>query len=216
MTIEALRSARVAAPVRLAESSVPLHPLLAERWSTRSFAPDVHLTDAELLALLEAARWAPSRSNGQTRRFLVGRRGDDTFTRIYDALKPQNQAWAGNAAALIAGVAPVADAEGEVDRLGAYDLGQAIAHLSVQATALGLHVRQMAGFHPDVIRSAFSIPQTHAPLVVAAVGAYGDPSILDEGSAEKERAARQRHPVAAIAFADAWESPLPVVGNAGK
>ena len=207
MTVTTIRTP---APSRPADTSVPLHPLLAQRWSSRSYAADGHVTDDELLALLEAARWSPSRSNGQTRRFLVGRRGDSTFARLHDALKPGNQAWAANAAVLIAAVTPTTDGGGQPDRLGAYDLGQAIANLTVQATALDLSVRQMAGFFPDVVRAAFGIPETHEPLVIIAIGAYADPASLSEELREKEQAARQRHPLDTIVFAGAWQQPLDI------
>ena len=45
-----------------------LHPMLdaiAARWSPRAFDPGRPLNDAELLPLLEAARWAASSSNLQ-------------------------------------------------------------------------------------------------------------------------------------------------------
>jgi len=59
------------------------------------------LERAELSALLEAARWAPSSQNSQPWRFLVTRRGEGAHGRLFAALGPGNQAWAGAASALV-------------------------------------------------------------------------------------------------------------------
>src|SRR5262249_62348344 len=42
-----------------------LHPLLAGRWSPTTFDASHQLAAAEIEALLEAARWAPSAGNSQ-------------------------------------------------------------------------------------------------------------------------------------------------------
>lgn len=48
-----------------AETSVPVAPTIAERWSPRAYDETAVITDAQLTALLEAARWAPSFGNTQ-------------------------------------------------------------------------------------------------------------------------------------------------------
>jgi nitroreductase len=115
-----------------------LHPLLATRWSPRSFSTDARVAEAELAALLEAARWAPSSDNSQPWRFLIGRRGSEAYKRVFVNLSPENQRWAGTASVLLVG-AHLADPE---LRHAAYDLGQAMAHLGFQAAALGLYLHQ--------------------------------------------------------------------------
>src|SRR5437763_16620305 len=84
-----------------AEVSVPVHELIANRWSPRSLDPAGTVPEPALRAMLEAARWAPSNGNTQPARYLVGRRGDHTYQRIYDTLRRNNQWWAGNAAVLL-------------------------------------------------------------------------------------------------------------------
>ncbi|WP_308443786.1 nitroreductase family protein [Arthrobacter sp. NicSoilC12] len=71
---------------RTADTRVPIISELSQRWSPRSFDPDVSITDAQLDALLEAARWAPSASNNQPRRFIVTRRNTPEFDTIVSAL----------------------------------------------------------------------------------------------------------------------------------
>ena len=48
-----------------ADTSVDIHPVLAERWSPRAFESNVKLGTEDLTAILEAGRWAPSSNNGQ-------------------------------------------------------------------------------------------------------------------------------------------------------
>src|SRR5260221_635711 len=56
---------------KTASTAVPVHPLLAERWSPRGFDQSHQVSENQVTALLEAARWAPSAGNSQPWRFLV-------------------------------------------------------------------------------------------------------------------------------------------------
>jgi nitroreductase len=75
------------------------------------------VSDADVTALLEAARWAPSANNHQPWRFLVGRHGfdgaDATHKGLFDALAEFNQVWASPAPVLITAIVELA-----VGRLG--------------------------------------------------------------------------------------------------
>jgi nitroreductase len=86
---------------KTATTTVPVQPLLAERWSPRGFDQAHELADDRLAALPEAARWAPSAANSQPWRFGVARRGEEAHTRLFAALARGNQAWAGAASALV-------------------------------------------------------------------------------------------------------------------
>ncbi|MDP9396837.1 MAG: nitroreductase family protein [Actinomycetota bacterium] len=173
-------------------------PLLRQRWSPRSFDPGVELSERQLQALLEAARWAPSSRNRQPWRFLVGRRGDETFKAVYETLAPRNQQWAGDAAALIVAVAETSDADGRPLPGVEYDLGLAVAQLVVQAHAEGLHVHQMGGFSPAGVRAAFGVPPTFTPVVVVAVGR------VSQATDDTARPARTRRPLSESAYAGSW------------
>jgi nitroreductase len=172
-----------------------LSPLLAYRWSPRAFDPASTVADTELASMLEAARWAPSNGNSQPWRFLVGRRDDEAYKRILACLAPGNQRWAGRAAVLLLGAYTATDPAGAPLPHAAYDLGQAMAHLTVQATALRLHVHQMGGFDAAAIRAELELPEGVRPMVVAAIGQAGDPRILPEDLQVRETALRQRRPV---------------------
>lgn len=177
---------------RATGSSQPLAPLLEERWSPRSFDAEHELDDATVDALLEAARWSASASNHQPRRFIVGRRGTDTFVKIDEQLMGFNQAWAFRASALLVAVAEVETEDGERRRWAEYDLGQAMAALTVQAHHEGLHVHQMGGFDVDGLRAAFDLPERLVPVAVAAVGKAAGPEQLEEKAAAREVAPRER------------------------
>lgn len=180
---------------RSADTQVPVLDVLAERWSPRAFAADETIDETRLASALEAARWAPSANNTQPWRFVVARRGTPAHARIHDALVGFNQAWAGDAAVLIVAVAETADADGRPRGFAPYDLGQAVAHLSVQAHHDGLHVHQMGGFDRDALREAFALEARFEPLTVIALGPIGDPSTLPEVLQQREAAPRERRPL---------------------
>jgi nitroreductase len=190
-----------------ARSSAPLHPLIADRWSPRALDPDAVVTDRQLRSLLEAARWAASYGDTQPARYLVGRRGDDTFRRIHDVLVPGNQSWAHAAAVLMLGVAVTQNEKGDVP-YAEYGLGLATQNLVLQAVAEGLVGHQMAGFEPEAARSEFDLPANARPMIVIAIGALGDPSLLIERRRAREVAERTRLDLAEIAFGGEWGTPL--------
>ena len=183
---------------KTATTSVPVNPLLAQRWSPRGFDPAHDLSDRDVDALLEAARWAPSARNSQPWRFLVGRRGDETFALLADLLATGNRSWAPTSSALVLVVAQTTDETGRARPWALYDTGQAVAALSVQAEASGLSVHQMAGFDADASRQSLGLGPDLAPVVVMAVGRHDPTADLPEPLAARERAPRTRHPLGAL------------------
>jgi len=180
---------------RTAQTSTPIHPVLAERFSPRAYDPSIPVDEVKLTAALEAARWSPSAANTQPWRFIVARRGTPEFDTIVANLMGFNQVWAGNAGVLVVGLAARTNEQGEPMRWAQYDLGQAFAHLSVQAHHDGLHVHQMGGFFADGLRTAFEIDDRFEPISVAAIGVLGDIDDLPENTRERERAPRTRLPL---------------------
>lgn len=169
-----------------------LHPLLADRHSPRAFDADATVTAEQLGLLLDAARWAPSASNTQPWRFLAGRRGDRAFTALLGALAPANREWARDAGALVLVAAETEDVEGRPRRWAVYDAGQAAAHLTAEASALGLSVRQMGGF---VAADLPALPEHVTPLAVVAVGLPLSPERIPDGHPATKLPARSRRPL---------------------
>ncbi|AND15327.1 nitroreductase [Rathayibacter tritici] len=189
---------------RTATTSAPILDVLAERWSPRSYDATATVSDETLTSLLEAARWSPSASNSQPWRFIVARRGSDEFDRIVSTLAGFNGAWAGSAAVLVVALAETLDAEGKPRPWASYDLGQSIAHLSVQAHHEGLHVHQMAGFDKDAVRAAFDVDERFDPVTIAAVGVAAEADALsNETLRERETAPRSRLPLAELLLVQA-------------
>lgn len=177
-----------------AVTSVPLHPLLARRWSPRAFDQAHELSPQQVTALLEAARWAPSASNTQPWRFAVTYRGSAEHAAVLDTLSAGNRAWAHAASALIVVAAETVTADGAARPWAVYDAGQAVAHLSVQAGHEGLYVHQMGGFDRDRVGALLG-GERITPLVVVAVGRRDAAPRLDGPLAGRELAARDRLPV---------------------
>jgi nitroreductase len=180
--------------------------LILRRWSPRTFA-DKEISAKELKTLFEAARWAASSSNEQPWRFLVGRRGDETYKKILASLVEFNQSWARSAPVLVLSVAKKTfTGKGSPNRYALHDTGAATATLALQATANGLHAHSMAGFDPEQARASFAIPSDYEMGAVTAVGYLGDPASLPEHLLKIEMAPRQRKPLEKFVFSD-WEKP---------
>lgn len=177
-------------------------PLLRERRSVREYDDQHQLVDAELAALLEAARWAPSAGNSQPWAFLVGRRGDEAHRLFVDLLAPSVRRWAPAAAALVFALHQVAsgpedDAPSYSD-YAAYDLGQAVAQLTVQASAMGLSCHQFAAFDHDGLTAAAVVPPQWSVTTGLAVGR----------GIVSDVAPRTRRPLEDLAFGGRFGQPL--------
>ncbi len=199
------------APVldKTAETVHPIHDLLAKRWSPRAYDARP-VSAADVGSLLEAARWAPSSMNEQPWRFIVADKATDpaAHARMVDLLMEGNAVWAKDAPLLIMAVTSThLSRNGKPNGKALYDLGQAVAHLSVQATDLGLVVHQMGGFFKDQAAPALNIPEGFEPGVVLAIGYQGDAATLPPPLQEREVAPRSRKPLTEIAFSGKWGNP---------
>ena len=187
---------------RAADTDSALISPLAERWSPRGFDPDAVIDESALTTILEAARWAPSASNLQPARFIVGRRGSGTFATIHSALMGFNSAWADAASVLIVGIAELPLPGGGENPWARYDLGQAIAHLSVQAQHEGIHTHQMGGIENEQLSAAFGLTDDQAVVTVTALGVLADVSTLSPEFLERESLPRTRKPLTELLLAN--------------
>jgi nitroreductase len=190
-----------------AVTQVAIADLLARRWSPRAIDPDRPVGREDLLALLEAARWAPSCFGDQPWRYLVWDRFRDAtgWQRAFACLAEGNQIWANNAPILLLSVAtPHFGHNHKPNRWAQYDTGAASENLCLQATALGLVVHQMGGFDPEKARATFAIPPDHACMAMIAVGYPGPVDVLPESLRERELAPRERKPLDSLAFEGGW------------
>ncbi|MCB9558143.1 MAG: nitroreductase family protein [Deltaproteobacteria bacterium] len=200
-----------------AHTDQQLHPLIRDRWSPRAFSCQP-IEDTALYSLLEAARWAPSCFNEQPWRFVVASRQDEAaFGKLLSCLNESNRRWAQRAGVLVLATASKSFARnGKPNRHALHDLGLAVAQLSIQATALGLRVHQMAGFSIERVRELYGIPDAFDPVTVIAIGYPGVPDDLPEDLRDRETQQRERKPLAEIAFVGVWDQPMPALVTKGE
>jgi nitroreductase len=187
---------------RFADTDAPLIATLAERWSPRGYDATAVIDETVLTTVLEAARWAPSAANMQPARFIVARRGTDSFAKIHEQLAGFNKAWADSASVLIANVADATMQPEQDNPWASYDLGQAVAHLSVQAQHEGLHTHQMGGFDAAAIAAAFGLSDKQTVVSVTALGKLGDVTAMSAEVLERESAPRTRKPLDELLIAN--------------
>ena len=180
--------------------------MLARRFSPRAFAPDVP-SDAQLARLFTAACWAPSAGNGQPWRIVVGVHGDDVWPVVLGCLNEKNQAWCRHVPVLGIAIAQTLRDDKPL-KTGPYDLGQAMADLTVQATTDGLYVHQMAGFSEEAAREAFAVPAGFTPWTAYAIGSLGDPETLPDDLKDAGAGAR--------GSGTRWRSACSAAGSASR
>lgn len=194
-----------------AETEVAVTELIAQRWSGRAFDPRRGVAREVLIALLEAARWAPSCFGDQPWRYLIWERDAAAadWGRAFDCLSEGNQVWAKHAPVLMLACADSLFARnGKPNRWGQYDTGAASMSLCLQATAMGLMVHQMGGFDKHGIREAFEIPERFECMAMIAVGYQLRPEEIPEDMREREYAARARRPLGESFFERRWGRPV--------
>ncbi len=195
----------------VAPDTLEIDPLLRDRWSPRVYDPAHELGDEELAVLLEAARWSPSAGNSQPWAFLVARRGEPAHVALMEALSRGNSSWVPAASAVLISLHKVGDDEDPslvFSDYAAYDLGQAVAHLTVQAQAMDLHTHQFAGFDHGRVAELFRVPAAWKVTTAIAIGrrpadlADADPVLL-----ERDSAPRTRKDLADFVFSDQFGAP---------
>ncbi len=176
----------------------PIHDLLRRRWSPNAF-DDRPIEPEKLRSLLEAARWAPSSSNLQPWHFIVAEKGTEGHARLAGCLTGNNTDWAPHAPVLMLAVAHLDRKPDVTNRHAWYDVGQAVAHMTVQAMAMDLFVHQMGGFSRSKAIEAFDIPDRREPTTAIAIG------YLSETYKAKSRT---RRPLKDFVFGKTWGEPL--------
>ncbi|OLZ59385.1 nitroreductase [Streptomyces sp. IMTB 2501] len=161
------------------EPPVGIHPLLAGRFSPYEFDPSATVDDRCLGLLLEAARWAPSAGNSQPWGFFTSRPGEPEHERVVRHLAPSSARWATDAGLLVVTLTRrhVGDTQLLYSEFADYDLGQAVAHMTVQAQAMGLAAHQFRAFDLEGLTKELGPNPGWAIVSMIALGkAAGDPS----------------------------------------
>lgn len=167
---------------------------------------DELIEESLLLRLFEAAKWAPSAYNQQPWRFILGRKGDETYNLIYNALAIGNKEWAITAPVLFSTIAEEINPERqELNKYAWHDTGLAYSNLVYQAISENLQIHPMAGFSKDKIIKDFNIPTGYMPVTVSALGYMGDCSGMPEHIIQRNNQNRSRKSLNEILFSSKWE-----------
>ncbi|TNM38514.1 nitroreductase [Nocardioides albidus] len=189
---------------------------LRSRWSPSVFDARHELSDAETTRLLEAAQWAPSSGNRQPWRYIVAPRGSAAHRLLVPRLSRGNSGWVPRASVVFLSVVELGQDGVELSDvlIPTHDVGQASAHLTLQAQAMGLFAHQFGGFDHDGLAADLRIPDTARLLAGIAVGLRGDPAEVSERDAERDHRERRRRPLAETAYA-AWGVAWPGLDPSG-
>ncbi|WP_422039547.1 nitroreductase family protein [Roseibium sp.] len=185
----------------------PVHDLIVNRWSPRSFDRS-EMPDADLKTILEAARWAPSAFNIQPWRFVYARRGGEGWDTLLNLLNPFNLDWAQHASALLFlfSDTEVDGKDGKPSRKSgthSFDAGAAWANAALQATEMGYHTHAMAGIKRDEIHDQLGVPPRFKAEIAIAIGKRSRVEDLPETLRARE-VPSARKPLGEIAFEGRW------------
>ncbi|MBA2351951.1 MAG: nitroreductase family protein [Burkholderiales bacterium] len=195
---------------KTASTAVAIDALIARRWSPRAFDPAKPVSHAQLIALFEAARWAPSCFGDEPWRYIAWDRRDEAgWRKAFDCLSPGNQQWVKNAPLLIASIAGSEFSQsGKPNRWAQHDTGAASENLVLQAASLGLAAHQMGGFDKEKLIAAFGIPNGFMPMAMIAIGYQASADLLSPDYQARELAARTRKPLGEKFFEGEWGAPV--------
>jgi len=157
----------------------------------------------ELMALFEAARWAPSSGNAQPWRILYARRDTADWPLFFDLLTARNKLWCVNAAALLVFTSKTVTDAGKPSVTHSYDTGAAWVSVALQGWMKGLVVHGMQGFDYDAARRVLEIPEDCRVEAMAAVGRPGRLEDL-EASFQPRETPSSRKPLSDILFEGKW------------
>jgi nitroreductase len=167
-----------------------IDPMFLERWSPRAFTPET-ISDADLMSIFEAARWAPSSYNSQPWRFVYARRDTPHWDKLLGLLIEFNQSWAKNASALVimasqSTMTPPGKTDPVPSHSHSMDAGSAWGYAALQAMKLGWHTHGMVGFDLDRAFAELGFPPGYRVEMAFAIGRKGDPATLPDAMRERE------------------------------
>jgi nitroreductase len=192
-------------------TQVPIDSTLAERWSGRAYDANKAITSEQTVALLEAARWAPSCMGDQPWRIVVWDKNIDpvAWQMAFDCLAPSNQSWVQHSPLLLLICADTLFTKNaQPNRWAEYDTGAAAQNLCLQATSMGLMAHQLGGFDVQKTRESFNIPTQFTLMAMIAVGYPVNESAIPEDLLARETAERTRRPLGELFYQGAWEKPI--------
>ena len=164
----------------------PIDDIFLERYSPRAMSGE-HISTEELMALFEAARWAPSSKNRQPWKFIYAKRDTPDFEKFLGLLEEGNRAWCIRAGVLIVVVSKTTKEDGSFSRTHSLDTGSAWENLALQASQMGVVCHGMAGFDYDRAKEELSVPEEYAVEMMIAIGKPGRIQDLPDHQQPREK-----------------------------
>lgn len=162
------------------------HDLFHSRWSPRAMTGE-SIPEDTLMALFEAAHWAPSAGNHQPWRFLFARRETPPWDTFFGLLASGNQRWCASASALVVIVSKTTlDHNGKFSPTHAFSTGAAWGMFALEGAMRGLVVHGMAGFDYARAKTELQIPDGYEVQAMVAIGILADAATLPDDLRERE------------------------------
>lgn len=166
------------------EGMTDISPVLRGRWSPRGFDSNFEISESDVNLLIEAARWAPSARNRQPWRFIMGRRGTETYNKLLPLVAGLSD-WAVDASLFVVNLALTTDSPYDPK----YDLGAAVQHMVLQAESMGFHGRVFVNFDKEGVVREFELDENLTPITMTAFGKPASDLVKPE---------REREPIETI------------------
>jgi nitroreductase len=180
-------------------SQFPIDEIFLNRWSPRAMSGE-EITDAELMPLFEAARWAPSSYNAQPWRFIYAKQGTEHWEKFLHLLVPFNQEWAKNAGVLVVIISKKNfDHNNTYSPTHSFDAGAAWENLALQASQNGLVAHGIGGFDFERAAKELNISDEYQVEAMFALGKPGNIKNLPDYMQENEQPSN-RKPVKEFVF----------------
>src|SRR5580692_380337 len=151
--------------------------IFIDRWSARAMS-GLAVSEAEIMVLFEAARWAPSSGNNQPWRMLYALRDSHHWPLFLGLLNEGNRRWAQHGGALVLFISKLTLADGRPGRTHAFDTGAAWENFALHGTQ---------GFDYDRARSELKIPPDYEVDAIAVVGKPADAQQLPDDLRAREQ-----------------------------
>lgn len=196
------------------QSSSPILDVLSRRWSPKAFSGR-SVEPEKLRTILEAARWAPSSHNEQPWSFaLATKENPRAYNALLSCLNEPNRQWAQYAPVLLLSVAKMYyGKDRRANRHAFHDVGLATANLILQATALELYTRPMAGFSVQRAREVLGIPAGYEPVAMIALGYLPKSRDLDNPRGLLIPKNRSRKEFNEFVFEGRWNNPASFIDH---
>ncbi len=183
---------------KVRKAEYPIDKMFLDRWSPRAMSAE-EIDDEELMALFEAAKWAPSNNNEQPWRFVYAKRDTKYWDKFFGFLIDFNKMWCKNASALVVLLAKKNFSDGKPNRNAMSDSGAAWENLALQGLLMGLVVHGMAGYDLEKARKELDLSDEYEIVHMIAIGKPADKSVLHERM-QKSEMPNSRKPLKDIVF----------------